>query len=43
VIFLNKYEMLIETFNELLKNKDEILLRGYDICGLIKSLEKHEA
>lgn len=42
---MDKYVELIGSFNELLQEKDEVLLRNYDLSKLINSLEKvkHEA
>lgn len=42
---MNKYLDLVVSFNELLQEKDEVLLRNYDLSKLIKNLEKvkHEA
>ena len=42
---MNKYLDLVGSFNELLQEKDEVLLRNYDLSKLINSLEKvnHEA
>ena len=42
---MNKYLELVGSFNELLKDKDEVLLRNYDLGKLIGSIEKvkHEA
>lgn len=39
----DKYINLIVSFEELLKDKDEVLLKNYDLSGLIRSLEKSEA
>lgn len=42
---MDKYLELVGSFNELLKEKDEVLLRNYDLGKLIGSIEKvkHEA
>ena len=40
---MSKFDMLIDNLYALLEDKEEILLRGYDLSGLINSLEKHEA
>lgn len=39
----DKYINLIASFEELLQDKEEVLLKNYDLSGLIKSLAKHEA
>lgn len=42
---MDKYIELVGSFNELLQDKKEVLLRNYDLSKLIGSLEKvkHEA
>lgn len=42
---MNKYLDLVGSFTELLQEKDEVLLRNYDLGKLIASIEKvkHEA
>ena len=41
----DKHLELVESFNELLQDKEEVLLRNYDLSKLIGCLEKvkHEA
>lgn len=41
----NKHLELVKSFKELLKDKDDVLLRNYDLSKLISNLEKvkHEA
>ena len=42
---MDKYIELVGSFNELLQDKDDVLLRNYDLSKLVNSLEKvkHEA
>lgn len=42
---MDKYLELVGSFNELLQDKDDVLLRNYDLSKLIANLEKvkHEA
>lgn len=39
----DKHLELVRSFNELLQDKDEVLLRNYDLSKLVKTLEKVEA
>lgn len=40
MIVLSKFETLIESFDKILQGEDEILLLGYNVECLVKSLEK---